>query len=61
VSVGDLATLAAIKAFARGKRWQVDCATCGKERLCLDVSDLGRTLLDHSHAGEVSLTIKAAR
>lgn len=43
MSLADVALLSAIKAFARGKRWQVDCATCGKERLCLDVSDLGRT------------------
>jgi hypothetical protein len=57
--LADLALLAAIKGFARGKRWQVHCASCGQTVLTSDVSELGKALLAHRHDGDVALTIKS--
>jgi hypothetical protein len=59
MSLADLALLTAIKGFARGKRWQVHCAACGETHDAPDVSTLGKTLLAHTHDGDVNLTIKS--
>lgn len=59
--LGDIALLAAIKGFARGKRWRVVCATCGDTRIAGTARELGEALFAHTHDGEVNLTIQSGK
>lgn len=59
MSIAETMLLAAIKAFAKGKRWRVKCGTCGDTHVVGEVVDLGRTLIEHAHGGEVDITIQS--
>jgi hypothetical protein len=57
VSLKELALANKLRAFAKGKRFQVVCALCGTTEVAVDVQDLGRMLLAHVHEGDIGVTV----